>query len=97
MAKFKFYQDKEIKTWVRDYFTVEADNLEDAIAYIENMDCPFEDDEYRKGTQIEFDYRDMDWTMENAIDLFDCDVPSRYSIFSCDLDERGDDSEVLRK
>ena len=54
MAKFKFYQDKEVKTWVRDYFTVEADNLEDAIAYIENMDCSFEDDEYRKGTQVEF-------------------------------------------
>lgn len=97
MAKFKFYQDKEVKTWVRDYFTVEADNLEDAIAYIENMDCPFEDDEYRKGTQVEFMYRDVDWILEHAIELADADIPERYSIFSCDLDERGEDSEVLRK
>lgn len=44
MAKFRFFQDKEVKTWVRDYFTVEADTLEEAIKIIEDeIDWNFED------------------------------------------------------
>ena len=34
MAKFRFYQDKEVKTWVRDYFNVEAETLDEAIEYV---------------------------------------------------------------
>lgn len=30
MAKFRFYQDKEVTTWVRDYFNVEAETLDEA-------------------------------------------------------------------
>ena len=95
MPKFKFYQDKEVRTWVRDYFDVEAETLEDAIKYVQNMGCPFEDDECKKDSKIEFDYRDTDWTNKILWDCMDADSPSRYSIFSRDLDDMNEDSEVV--
>lgn len=57
MAKFRFFQDKEVKTWVRDYFNVEAETLDEAIEYVKNMGCPFEDDEYEvvyNGERVDF-------------------------------------------
>lgn len=95
MAKFRFYQDKEVKTWVRDYFNVEAETLDDAIEYVKNMGCPFEDDECKKDTKVEFEYRDTDWMFDQIIDLADEDEPIRYSIFSKDLDATDEDSEVV--
>lgn len=41
MAKFRFYQDKEVKTWVRDYLNVEAETLDEAIDYVKNMGCSY--------------------------------------------------------
>lgn len=95
MAKFRFYQDKEVKTWVRDYFNVEAETLDEAIEYVKNMGCPFEDDECKKDTKVEFEYRDTDWMFYQIIDLADEDEPRRYSIFSKDLDDANEDSEVV--
>lgn len=95
MAKFRFYQDKEIKTWVRDYYNVEAETLDDAIEYVKNMGCPFEDDECMKDTKVEFEYRDTDWMIDNLIDLADADEPVRYSIFSKDLDATDEDSVIV--
>ena len=94
MAKFRFYQDKEVKTWVRDYYNVEAETLDDAIEYVKNMGCPFEDDECKKDTKVEFEYRDTDWMFDQIIDLAN-EVPTRYSIFSKDLDATEEDSEVV--
>ena len=34
MAKFRFSQEKQVVTWVRDYFYVEAETLDEAIAYL---------------------------------------------------------------
>lgn len=96
MKKFKFYQDKEIKTWIRDYFTVEADNLDAAIEYVKNMGCTFENDECKKDTKAEFVYRDMDITLDHITNGDVFDDAERYSIFSCDIDEIGEDSEVVR-
>ena len=95
MAKFRFYQDKEIKTWVRDYFNVEAETLDEAIEYVKNMGCPFDDDECKPNTKVEFEYRDTDWTIDNLIDLADADETIRYSIFSNDLDATDEDSEIV--
>ena len=95
MAKFRFYQDKEVKTWVRDYFNVEAETLDEAIEYVKNMGCPFEDDECKPNTKVEFEYRDTDWMFDQIIDLADEDEPIRYSIFSKDLDATDEDSEVV--
>ena len=95
MAKFRFYQDKEVKTWVRDYFNVEAETLDEAIEYVKNMGCPFEDDECKHGTKVEFERRDWDWSYDNLVDLVDADDPLRYSIYSKDLDVTEEDSEVV--
>ena len=95
MAKFRFYQDKEVKTWVRDYFNVEAETLDEAIEYVKNMGCPFEDDECKKDTKVEFEYRDTDWTTEVLWDCMDSDAPIRYSIFSIDLDDYEQDPEIV--
>ena len=94
MAKFRFYQDKEVKTWVRDYFNVEAETLDEAIEYVKNMGCPFEDDELKPKSKVEFEYRDTDWMIDNIIDLAN-EEPIRYSIFSKDLDAIDEESEVV--
>lgn len=94
MAKFRFYQDKEIKTWVRDYFNVEAETLDEAIEYVKNMGCPFEDDELKPKSKVEFEYRDTDWMIDNLIDLAN-EEPIRYSIFSKDLDAIDEEAEVV--
>lgn len=94
MAKFRFFQDKEVKTWVRDYFNVEAETLDEAIEYVKNMGCPFEDDECKPNTKVEFEYRDTDWAYSQLWDLMDADDPVRYAIFSKDLDDTDEDSEV---
>ena len=95
MAKFRFFQNKEVKTWVRDYFNVEAETLDEAIEYVKNMGCPFEGDERKPNTKVEFECRDTDWMIEQIIDLADADEPIRYSIFSEDLDAIDEDSEVV--
>ena len=94
MAKFRFYQDKEVKTWVRDYFNVEAETLDEAIEYVKNMGCPFEDDELKPKSKVEFEYRDTDWMIDNLIDLAN-EEPIRYSIFSKDLDAIDEEAEVV--
>lgn len=85
MAKFRFYQDKEVKTWVRDYFNVEAETLDEAIEYVKNMGRPFEQDEFKPNSKVEFEYRDTDWMFDHIINLAD-EEPIRYCIFSKDLD-----------
>ena len=96
MAKFRFYQDKEIKTWVRDYYNVEAETLDEAIEYVKNMGCPFEDDELKYKSKVEFEFRDTDWMIDNLIDLANKE-PIRYSIFSKDLDAIDEESEIVSR
>ena len=96
MAKFRFYQDKEIKTWVRDYYNVEAETLDEAIKYVKNMGCPFEDDECKPNTKVEFEYRDTDWMFDQIIDLAN-EEPIRYSISSKDLYDTDEDSEIVSR
>lgn len=95
MAKFRFYQDREVKTWVRDYYNVEAETLDKAIEYVKNMGCPFNDDECKPNTKVEFEYRDTDWMFDQIIDLADSDETIRYSIFSKDLDATDEDSVIV--
>ena len=81
MAKFRFAQEKQITTWVRDYYYVEAETLEDAIAIVEEADTSLEELEY-DDKRVQFDERDTDnsiqWTWE------DNRFPTRNSISSCD-------------
>lgn len=97
MAKFKFYQDKEVKTWIRDYFNVEAETLEEAIEYVKNMGCTFDEDECKKGTKVEFYDRDVDLMLNTIVEADTFGESGRYSIFSCDLEDANEDSEIVRK
>lgn len=95
MAKFRFYQDKEVKTWVRDYFNVEAETLDEAIEYVKNMGETFEDNECHNDTKVEFDGRDWDWSYDQLVDCADAEIPTRYTISSKDLDATDEDSEIV--
>ena len=86
MAKFRFYQDKEITSWVRDYFEVNAETLEDAIALVKDSDCSLDEME-SKDANVAFLHRDWDWMHDVLADCCDQDVPERYGIYSCDLDD----------
>lgn len=63
MAKFRFYQETEVKTWVRDYYTVEADTIEEAIKIIKDADTSLDRLEC-EDKRVEFDERDMDAALE---------------------------------
>lgn len=39
MGNFRFYQDCKVTCWERDYFTVEADNYEEAEAIVRSWKC----------------------------------------------------------
>lgn len=93
MAKFRFYQEKEVKTWVRDYYTVEADSLEEAIELIKYADTSLDRLEC-EDSRVAFDERDMDTAMEwfcNDTNAF----PERYSIHSCDLYASDEPDEII--
>ena len=89
MATFRFYQDKEVKTWVRDYYNVEAETLEDAIKQIQDAKESLEDLEY-DSDNVEFDYRDDSVTYDAC-----CPDWEMLIVFSCDLEGNGQDGEVL--
>lgn len=39
MGKYKFYQDRKVTSWERDYFSVEADSYEEAVAIVRSWEC----------------------------------------------------------
>lgn len=80
IMKFEFYQDKEIRSWVRDYFTVEADSIEEAILLIKNGNEDLEDLEC-DFPEIEFTYRD-----DNSF-FVDMEDGIRAAIYRADNDE----------
>ena len=84
MANFRFAQEKQITTWVRDYYTIEAESLEDAIAIVEQADTSLEELECTDN-RVQFDERDVDnmitWSGEIN------DFPKRYVVIACDVEE----------
>ena len=80
MATFRFYQDKEVKTWVRDYYEVEADSLEDAIDFIQKEGTNMEQLEYKYPDRVSFDERDDD----QMFDLMEDQDPTNFEIYPCD-------------
>lgn len=39
MGKYKFYQDCKVTSWERDYFSVEAESYEEAVAIVRSWNC----------------------------------------------------------
>ena len=95
MATFRFYQEKEVKTWVRDYYNVEADTLEEAIKIIEDADMSLDRLEC-VDERVEFNERDMDTAMEWLCNNSN-DFPKRYSIHSCDLYNADEPDEIIER
>ena len=90
MAKFKFYEDRQITAWTRDYFEVEAETLDDAISLIKQNNVRLDELEL-KNKDVEWLYRDGDvmWdTMEDT---------DKFGIYSCDLELEGEESEIIAK
>ena len=90
MAKFKFYEDRQITAWTRDYFEVEAETLDEAIALIKEHNVRLDELEL-KNKSVEWLYRDGDvmWdTMEDT---------DKFGIYSCDLELEGEESEIIAK
>lgn len=95
MAKFRFYQEKEVKTWVRDYYTVEADTLEEAIKIIKDADTSLDRLEC-EDKRVEFDERDMDAAMEWLCNDSN-EFPQKYSIHSCDLYNADESDQIMAR
>lgn len=86
MAKFSFYQDKEVKTWVRDYFEVEAETKEEAIAFLKEQEKSLESLEYEHKDKVQWEERDN----EVMLNSFEDYTPLRFSIF-----DSADDEEIV--
>jgi DNA polymerase III sliding clamp (beta) subunit (PCNA family) len=82
MAKFRFAQEKQITTWVRDYYEVEADSLDDAIAIVEEASCSLEELGYND-KRVEFVENDEDFMYED----WNNDFPDVFRVISCDTEE----------
>ena len=39
MGEYKFYQDRKVTSWERDYFSVKADSYEEAEAIVRSWNC----------------------------------------------------------
>lgn len=84
MAKFRFAQEKQVTTWVRDYFEVEANSLDDAISMVVDAEMSLDELSY-EDNRVEWVERDdcnlEQWSYE------DNNFPYEYVIKSCDLDD----------
>lgn len=89
MARFDFYQDTEVRCWVRDYYTIEANSLEEAIELAKSGKTL---DELEDETaQVHWKYRDYSLVNETMIEL------DSFGIYSCDLELDCKESEVFAK
>ena len=82
MAKFRFAQEKQITKWQRDFYEIEADSLDEAIAIVEEADCSLEELEYTD-SRVEFMENDSDF----GYDDWNNDFPRVYKVISCDTEE----------
>lgn len=88
MAKFKFYEDRKITAWTRDYFEVEAESLEDAIALIEKYNCGLD--------ELEGKHMVANWLYRDGEVLYDTiEETETFGIYSCDLELEGKESEII--
>lgn len=86
MAKFRFAQEKQVTTWVRDYYNVEAESLEEAIEIVRQGGKSMESLEY-DDSRVTFDERDADNSYQWFIEDADNGYPSNYAIICCDTDD----------
>lgn len=88
MGKFKFYEDRKVTAWTRDYFEIEAESLEDAIALIKHHKVGLDKLEC-KYKVANFLYREGDILLDTI------EETDTFGIYSCDLELDGKESEIL--
>lgn len=86
MAKYRFSQEKQVTAWVRDYYNVEAESLEEAIQIVKNAGKCMESLEC-DDSRVTFDERDADNSYQWFMDEADNGFPSNYAIICCDTDD----------
>lgn len=86
MAKFRFAQEKQVTTWVRDYYNVEAESLEEAIEIVRQGGKSMESLEYND-SRVTYDERDADNSYQWLTEYADNGNPSNYAIICCDTDD----------
>lgn len=88
MGKFRFYEDRQVMSWTREYFDVEAPTLQDAIEMIQKAGVSL--------NELENDVDGVVWSHNDHDVLIECcqDLGA-FEIFSCDLENNGDEGEIL--
>lgn len=94
MAKFKFYQDTKINAWVRDYYEIEAETLEDAIDLVKGANVSLDDLENKDNGVV--------WQERDTSLIYDTMTEEEcFGVYSVDLENgakyKGEymDSEIL--
>lgn len=79
MAKFKFYQDTKINAWVRDFFEIEADSLEDAIDLVKRGNMSLD--------EFEGENENVIWKERDTSLIFDTMTEEEcFGVYSIDLE-----------
>lgn len=90
MAKFNFYQDTQVVTYVRDYYSIDADSIEEAVEIVKNADTTLDELE-------NYDERVI-WKCRDSSIMLECiNETGKYSIFSEDLSIDYGDGEIINR
>lgn len=79
MGKYRFSQEKRVITWVRDYYTIEAESLEEARELIEKSGMRLDEME-AESSIVKFEERDDDNSLLWMLDAHDAE---KYCITCC--------------
>lgn len=90
MAKFIFYQDTQVVTYVRDYYSIDADNIEEAVEIVKNADTTLD--------ELENNDERVVWKCRDKSIMEECiNDTGKYSIFSADLSIDYGDGEIINR
>ena len=88
MEKFRFYQDTKVTSYIRDYYEVTAESLQEAIELIEQSHMTMD--------ELENENENVSWYMRDGDLLRECiEETNSYSIFSVDLEDETGDGEII--
>lgn len=90
MEKFRFYQDIKVTSYVRDYYDVKAESLQEAIELVKQSNMTMD--------ELENENENVSWYMCDRDILHQCiEETNSYSIFSVDLEDETGDGEIVTK
>ena len=88
MEKFRFYQDTKVTSYIRDYYEVKAESLQDAIELVKQSHTTMDELEYKN--------ENVSWFRRDEDLLLKCiEETNSYSICSVDLENETGDGEII--